>query len=67
MVNKSGLMVLALTAGLAWHGPALAQNAGPAWVAGKRPIRTASIAPSFDFTDVPPGCWLRHDTCTGRE
>jgi lysophospholipase L1-like esterase len=32
MVNKSGLMVLALTAGLAWQAPALAQNAGPAWV-----------------------------------
>jgi lysophospholipase L1-like esterase len=32
MVNKSGLMVLALTAGLAWQAPAIAQNAGPAWV-----------------------------------
>lgn len=32
MVNKSGLMCLALAAGLGWHYPAGAQNAGAAWV-----------------------------------
>jgi lysophospholipase L1-like esterase len=32
MVNKSGLMCLALAAGLGWHCPADAQNAGAAWV-----------------------------------
>ena len=32
MVNRSGLMVVALAAGLAWHAPAMAQNAGPGWV-----------------------------------
>jgi lysophospholipase L1-like esterase len=32
MVNKSGLMVLALAAAFGWHFPADAQNAGPAWV-----------------------------------
>jgi len=32
MVNKSGLMCLALLVGLGWHYPANAQNAGAAWV-----------------------------------
>src|SRR6516165_7105306 len=32
MVNKSGLMCLALVVGLGWHYPADAQNAGAAWV-----------------------------------
>ena len=32
MVNRSGVMVVALAAGLAWHAPAMAQNAGPGWV-----------------------------------
>jgi hypothetical protein len=32
MVNKSGLMFLALAVGLGWHFPADAQNAGAAWV-----------------------------------
>jgi hypothetical protein len=32
MVNKSGLMFLALATVFEWHSPADAQNAAPAWV-----------------------------------
>jgi hypothetical protein len=31
MVNKSGLMFLALATVFEWHSPADAQNAAPAW------------------------------------